>query len=67
MSSLDAWRYRLRRDGSDGLVPVVVSEARQAPARSIEVCCGSTTVRLSGSVDAAWLATLVRGLGAPGC
>jgi len=67
VSSLDAWRHRLRREGSGGLVLVVVAEARQAPAQSIEVCCGSTTVRLSGPVDAAWLATLMRGLSAPGC
>ncbi len=65
VSSLDAWRYRLRREGSGGLVPVVVTEPGSASV--IEVSCGGATVRLPTSVDAAWLATLVRGLSAPGC
>ena len=65
VSSLDAWRYRLRREGSGGLVPVVVTEPGSASV--IEVSCGGATVRLPTSVDAAWLATLMRGLSAPGC
>lgn len=63
--SLDAWRYRLRREGSAGLVPVVVTEA--APSALIEVSCGGATVRLPTTVDAAWLAALVRGLGQSTC
>lgn len=65
VSSLDAWRYRLRRDASDGLVPVVVAEA--APSPLIEVSCGGATVRMPTTVDAAWVATLVRGLGQSRC
>jgi hypothetical protein len=65
MGSLDAWRYRLRRERSGGLVPVVVAEPVSASV--IEVSCGGATVRLPTSVDAAWLATLMRGLGASGC
>jgi hypothetical protein len=65
VSSLDAWHYRLRREGSDGLVPVVVAEA--APPPLIGVSCGAATVRLPSTVDAAWVAALVRGLGAPAC
>lgn len=65
VSSLDAWRYRLRREGSDGLVPMVVAEAALSPL--IEVSCGGATVRLPTTVDAAWLATLVRGLGRTTC
>lgn len=65
VSSLDTWRYRLRREGSSGLVPVVVSGP--APAALIELSCGTTTVRLPASVDAVWLATLVRGLGGLSC
>ena len=65
VSSLDAMRYRLRREGSGGLVPVVVAEPVSSSV--IELSCGGATVRLPTSVDAAWLATLVRGLGAPGC
>lgn len=65
VSSLDAWRYRPRREGSDGLAPVVVTEAALSPV--IEVACGRATVRLPTTVDAAWLAVLVRGLGQATC
>lgn len=65
VGSLDAWRYRLRREMAAGLVPVMVAEPARAPV--IEVSCGAATIRLPASVDAAWLATLARGLGAPAC
>jgi hypothetical protein len=65
VSSLDAWRYRLRREAADGLVPVMVGDT--APAALIEVTCGATTMRMPASTDAAWLATLVRNLGNPVC
>jgi hypothetical protein len=67
VGSLDAWRYRLRREASGGLVPVVVTGAPQEPASTIEVSCGAVVVRLPASVDAAWLAALVRGLGRSTC
>jgi hypothetical protein len=65
MGSLDAWRYRLRREAAEGLVPVVVTDA--APTAMIELSCGGTTLRLPAATEAGWLATLVRALGAPAC
>lgn len=65
VSSLDAWRYRLRREESDGLVPVVVADATPSPL--IEVSCGAATVRVPITVDAGWLAALMRGLGQTTC
>ena len=62
VGSLDAWRYRLRRESASGLVPVVVEPAVVAGAM-IELSAGSVTLRLPMSADAVWLATLVRALG----
>jgi hypothetical protein len=70
VSSLDAWRYRLRREAASGLLPVVVTESASVAAGAaavIEVSCGMATIRVPASTDAQWLATLVRGLGQSTC
>jgi hypothetical protein len=64
VGSLDAWRYRLQREAASGLVPVVVAEPTPIGA-TIELASGGVTLRLPMCADAAWLASLVRGLGSP--
>lgn len=64
VGSLDAWRYRLQREAASGLVPVVVAEPTPTGA-TIELSSGGVTVRLPPGIDAVWLASLVRALGAP--
>jgi hypothetical protein len=64
VGSLDAWRYRLQREAAPGLVPVVVAESA-ASGTGIELSSLGVTLRLPPGTDAAWLASLVRGLGSP--
>lgn len=64
VGALDAWRYRLQREAASGLVPVVVAEPTPTGA-TIELSSGSVMLRLPPGIDGAWLASLVRALGAP--
>jgi hypothetical protein len=66
LSTLKNWQRRLESTAAGaGLVPVVLTEARDAVGTSsaaIEVSVGSMRLRVSPGVDPAWLSAVLRGL-----
>lgn len=65
LSTFKNWQRRLESTAGAGLVPVLVTDARDAMGPSsvaIEVSVGALRLRVSRGADPTWLCAVLRGL-----